>query len=110
MGKVKASASRVPTRSARVPTASSHNPFYSSKEWKDLVEEVIRERGRVCEEMQCARRFGRDGKPIRLIADHIIEIRDGGARLDKSNIKLVCFSCHSLKTARERANRMARRW
>jgi len=48
-------------------------------------------------------------KPPMLIADHVIERRDGGARYDPLNGKAACPSCHSLKTAQERAKRLAAR-
>jgi 5-methylcytosine-specific restriction enzyme A len=33
--------------------------------------------------------------------DHIVPIRAGGARYDKSNLQPLCRSCHSAKTMRE---------
>lgn len=44
---------------------------------------------------------------VRLHADHIVEIEDGGARFDPGNGRSRCSSCHGLKTARERAKRAA---
>jgi hypothetical protein len=44
---------------------------------------------------------------VRLIADHIIEIDDGGASLDVSNGMTLCISCHNRKTAQAAR---ARRW
>lgn len=41
----------------------------------------------------------------RLIADHIVEIQDGGDALDLKNGQALCSSCHGLKTAEERARR-----
>jgi 5-methylcytosine-specific restriction enzyme A len=42
-----------------------------------------------------------------MFVDHIVELKDGGAPLDRSNLWLLCGSCHSLKTAGERARRTA---
>jgi hypothetical protein len=42
-----------------------------------------------------------------MFVDHKTELRDGGAPLDRRNVWLLCGSCHSLKTARERARRTA---
>jgi len=79
------------------------NPFYLSPEWRALVAEIIRERGARCEDPAC--RFpGRTG--IRLFGDHIVELADGGAPLDKANVMLRCGSCHTRKTNAERARRM----
>ena len=43
---------------------------------------------------------------IRLFADHIVELRDGGAPLDLSNGQALCGSCHTAKTVRARAARL----
>lgn len=37
--------------------------------------------------------------------DHIKPLREGGARLDQSNLQALCKSCHSRKTAREGVRR-----
>lgn len=70
--------------------------FYSSKEWRQLVARIKRERGKWCQ---------RCGSTHRVIGDHIVERRDGGADLDASNIELLCFGCHQRKTAAARARR-----
>ena len=75
-------------------------PFYQSPEWRALRDRVISARGKQCE--QCgARGF--------VIADHKVEIRDGGARLDPSNIKLLCAKCHGRKTALAKRARLGLR-
>jgi hypothetical protein len=90
------------TRTAK-PAVKVTNPFYLSSEWRVLVAEVILERGARCEDPSC--RFpNRAG--IRLFGDHIIELVDGGAPLDKANVMLRCGSCHTRKTNVERAKRM----
>jgi len=43
----------------------------------------------------------------RMFVDHIVELKDGGAALDRSNLWLLCGGCHSLKTAAERTRRTA---
>ncbi|MGE3743436.1 MAG: HNH endonuclease signature motif containing protein [Geminicoccaceae bacterium] len=45
----------------------------------------------------------------RMIVDHIVELKDGGAPLARNNLRLTCFACHASKTIAERAKRMARR-
>ena len=45
---------------------------------------------------------------VRLYADHIVERQDGGAALDPDNGQCLCGKHHTLKTARVRAERMAR--
>lgn len=44
---------------------------------------------------------------VRLFADHVRELRDGGAAHDIANGRALCQSCHGRKTARERARRTA---
>ncbi|CAA2142761.1 hypothetical protein HYPP_03782 [Hyphomicrobium sp. ghe19] len=94
------------TRTVRPPPKVAED-FYSSSEWRAFVADLIRERGRVCEDPQCD---GRTHRPdMRVYADHIVEMRDGGAPLDRRNMMLRCAASHSRKTARERAKRMAKR-
>jgi 5-methylcytosine-specific restriction enzyme A len=84
----------LPSRLTPVPKQAEG--FYQSREWRCLVAEVKRERGSCCE---------RCGSSYRVIADHIVERKDGGADLDKSNIELLCQSHHNAKTAEARARR-----
>lgn len=88
------------TTSARLPPKTAA-PFYLSAEWRTLMTRLIAERGRRCEAKGC----GRQG--CRIFGDHIIELKDGGAPLDPANIRLLCGSCHSAKTAAARAQRLA---
>ena len=94
------------TRIAR-PAPKTADPFYLSPEWRKLVSGLISKRGRRCE--ACGKTRGDDGQPVRLIGDHVHELRDGGAPLDEGNVRLVCQPCHNAKTAKARAERMARR-
>lgn len=76
-------------------------PFYLSPEWRRLASSVKAERGYACEEC------GRDMRaaPRALHADHVIEVKDGGAALDRNNIMLRCQPCHNRKTAKVAARR-----
>ncbi|QCG93950.1 HNH endonuclease [Azospirillum sp. TSA2s] len=109
------------TRAAK-PMPKTADPFYLSPEWKTLVARLIQQRGRRCE--MCGKTHEDDGTPTRLIGDHVVERRDGGADLDPANIQLLCSreggngrahedgkvgGCHARKTARARNERMARR-
>jgi 5-methylcytosine-specific restriction endonuclease McrA len=91
---------RLDTRSA-LPPPKKADPFYLSRQWRDLVEELIRVRGRKCETPGCGREH------VRLFGDHVVELRDGGAPLDPRNVKLRCGSCHTKKTSAEKARRAA---
>jgi hypothetical protein len=69
------------------------------------MSEIIAERGRRCEDTDHDPSRPRIG--VRLFGDHIRELQDGGAALDKRNVLLRCGACHTRKTARARAARMA---
>ena len=70
--------------------------FYTSGPWRGLIASIKAERGNWCQ------RCGGGG---RIIGDHIVERKDGGADLDRSNVELLCMKCHGAKTARARAAR-----
>lgn len=89
------------TSIARVPPKTA-DAFYVSKEWRGLMATILKQRGRICE------RCGRTG--CRIFGDHIVELKDGGAKLDPSNVQLLCGSCHTAKTAQARARRTAKNW
>lgn len=114
---------RVPTHSPQIAERLPKyvDPFYGSGAWRKLVTELIMRRGRFCEACGKAREDG--GFPVRLIGDHIVERRDGGAELDPANVRLLCAAaggngkphadgtrggCHPRKTAREALARAAR--
>ena len=92
----------VDTRTCK-PPPKTVDDFYSSMEWRHLVAAIIRARGRRCEE--CGKTHDADGRSVRIYADHIAELRDGGAPLDPKNVRLLDAKCHGKKTARERAKR-----
>jgi 5-methylcytosine-specific restriction endonuclease McrA len=77
--------------------------FYLTKEWRDLVASIKRERGAYCEAVLPSGQVCRSG--FRIIGDHIHERRDGGADLDRTNVQLLCFPCHQAKTAAARKAR-----
>jgi 5-methylcytosine-specific restriction enzyme A len=39
------------------------------------------------------------------VVDHVVPLKDGGARFDRANLQPLCVSCHNRKTARETAGR-----
>ena len=87
-----------------MPPEKTADAFYNSPEWRALKAEIIAERGLRCEDPQCERTT----PPSRVFGDHIIELKDGGAPLDKRNVLLRCGACHTRKTAEARAERTAR--
>ena len=100
MGKLKALGSRLGGMPAKVKAAPKvAEGFYSSPEWRGLVADIKRGRGARCERPGCPT------PTHRIIADHIVERKDGGADLDASNVELLCFTHHQQKTAAARAAR-----
>ncbi len=69
------------------------DPFYQSREW---AEARRRQPDRWC--AVC-------GSTRRLVLDHKVERKDGGANLDQANLEWLCHACHQAKTARARAKR-----
>jgi 5-methylcytosine-specific restriction protein A len=95
---------RPPARNAMISVRPKEAaPFYLSPEWKALMRQIIKVRGRRCEDQQHETKSPREG--VRLYGDHIIEIVDGGAKLDPSNVMLRCGPCHGRKTAIARTAR-----
>jgi 5-methylcytosine-specific restriction protein A len=91
------------TRAAR-PATKVAAPFYLAPRWRALIAAIIKRRGRRCEDPLC-KTPSRTG--IRIFGDHVVELQDGGAPFDEANILLRCGSCHTRKTASERARRQA---
>lgn len=94
--------STMDTRIAKPPPkeADAHYQTPEHREWRLAV---MRRAGWRCQHPGCTARH-----PERLFADHIIEIRDGGARLDPTNGQALCGAHHSKKTAQARAERAKR--
>jgi len=84
------------------PPPKVAEPFYSSAEWIALRDRVRREANGRCQAQGC------DRAERRMYVDHIVELKDGGAPLHRSNVWLLCASHHTAKTASERARRTAR--
>lgn len=98
MARFKALPPRIGTLAPRVKALPKKaDGFYLSPEWRQLVAEVKRERGAWCQ---------RCGSTHRVIGDHIRELKDGGAPLDKRNVELLCQACHNAKSARARQARV----
>ncbi len=120
--RLKTLASKVrPSIQSKVYVQKLPDQFYLSKDWRALVARLIKQRGRCCQ--QCGKTHEDDGSPVRLIGDHIVERRDGGADLDPSNVQLLCSAsggdglarsdgkrgnCHAHKTGEARRNRASR--
>jgi 5-methylcytosine-specific restriction protein A len=82
--------------------AKTADPFYLSPEWRTFRAQLIKERGWRCEDPRCETPRG----PWKQIyGDHIRELADGGAPLDRGNVMLRCGVCHARKTRDEQKRR-----
>lgn len=107
MARLKTIGSRVASVAPRAsPPQKVADPFYLSTEWREFARAVKTARGFVCENPDC-RRDCRHA-PRGLIADHVVERKDGGADFDVMNVMLLCIACHNSKTAIERTKRHRR--
>ena len=61
-------------------------------DWKAIRDQALARDGRRC--VNCGTRATE--------VDHIVEIQDGGAEFDLSNLRSLCHSCHATKTAARR--------
>jgi 5-methylcytosine-specific restriction endonuclease McrA len=66
--------------------------FYGSAEWRELSLQY-RARHPFC--VQCDQQ---SRTTLVDLVDHVIEIEDGGAKLDPANLQSLCFACHAVKT------------
>jgi formate-dependent nitrite reductase cytochrome c552 subunit len=78
-------------------------PIYSTPEYRFWRAEVIRRSGGQCQDSTHDPRRSRSGK---LYADHIHELRDGGAPFDARNGMARCAACHERKTIAARVERL----
>lgn len=88
-----------PRRVAPPPKVA--DSFYTSPEWRALRASIVKQRGWRCQ--KCGRTHGQ------IYADHIEELKDGGAPLDPANVQLLCHPCHQSKSAAEKKRREAAR-
>lgn len=89
----------IPIPAKLVPTPARDSSAYKTAEHKGWAKQVKKLAGFACQ------RCGRSG--VRLYADHIEELTDGGT-WDLANGQCLCGSCHTVKTLQARANRWAR--
>lgn len=73
--------------------------FYQSRQWRVVRAAFLRENP------LCAACAGRGGLVPAKVVDHVVPIKDGGARYEATNLQALCISCHNRKTARESAGR-----
>ena len=73
--------------------------FYKSAQWRAVRAVFLREHP-VCS--LCAAR----GRVVAaVVVDHVVPVKDGGARFDVANLQALCVTCHNRKTAQETARK-----
>ena len=95
----------IDTRAVKPPPKQA-DPIYSTPEYQAWRAKVIARASGRCQDPRCKSPHRRG---IRLFADHVIEMRDGGAPFDTTNGLARCGSCHTIKTLEARAKRTAAR-
>ena len=73
--------------------------FYQSRQWRVVRAAFLREHP------LCGLCSARGGLIPARVVDHVVPVKDGGARYLASNLQALCVSCHNRKTARESAGR-----
>lgn len=71
--------------------------FYNSAAWR-RTSAAIRQQRPVCEVCSVYARH----QPAQMV-DHIIPIRQGGARFHEDNLMAMCHECHNRKSAKDSA-------
>ncbi|MES5483590.1 HNH endonuclease [Bradyrhizobium sp. INPA03-11B] len=85
------------------------DPHYSTARHAAWAEQVKANAGYRCEWIKDdGQRCGRSAPHHRMFADHIKELKDGGAPFDPANGRCLCGSHHTRKTAAARAARFAK--
>src|SRR5262249_28853611 len=103
------------TRTVKPPPSSStfqqrfkkRDPFYATPEFRAWRAKVISRAGGRCEATSHGYRCTKAQPADRMFADHVVEIRDGGAPFDVSNGQCLCGPHHLMKTAQARRDREA---
>jgi len=73
--------------------------FYGSPSWR-AARKVKLAKDPMCE---ACKRGG--VLVVATVVDHILPVREGGARLAMENLQSLCHSCHSRKTLKERSGK-----
>ena len=73
--------------------------FYQSARWRTVRAAFLREHP------LCGLCAARGRVVAAVVADHVVPLKDGGARFDAANLQALCVTCHNRKTARETAAR-----
>lgn len=75
----------------------SQKKVYNKKDWY----EEARPATLIRDGMRCVKCGSREN----LVVDHIVEIKDGGAKYNLDNLQTLCKKCHAIKTEDEKKKR-----
>ena len=81
------------------------DPNYHSEEHKRWRKQVLVTAGFRCQWIENGSRCTTNAPQHRLFADHIKELRDGGAPFDPGNGQCLCGAHHTRKTVQTRASK-----
>ncbi len=73
--------------------------FYQSSPWRAVRAAFLRSHP------LCAACAAVGGSVAARVVDHVVPLKDGGARFAANNLQALCVSCHNRKSATERAAR-----
>jgi hypothetical protein len=95
----------IDTHSIALPPKQK-DPVYNTPEFAHWRTAVLARAGYQCEAIDHGQRCLKARPEHRLTADHIIELRDGGALFDLNNGQCLCDAHHQRKTMAMRARRL----
>jgi len=72
---------------------SVQDEVYQTKRWREIRKIALNRDKGLC--IWC---FKENRIEPAVIVDHIVEIKDGGAKWDLENLQCLCRSCHNKKT------------
>lgn len=89
-----------------LPIPKHTDALYSTPAYRVWRRDVVRQANGKCEWVEpngslCG------AAQLRMYADHVVEVRDGGAQFDRSNGQCLCAKHHTIKTNLVKKNRQA---
>jgi 5-methylcytosine-specific restriction enzyme A len=84
------------------------DPLYNTPEFRAWREQVMNRADYRCEAIERGLRCTNRWPEHRMIADHIVELKDGGQPFDIANGQCLCAMHHRTKTITARSRRFGR--
>jgi 5-methylcytosine-specific restriction enzyme A len=82
------------------------DPLCDTKAFRDWRAAVLKHANFRCEAIINGHRCTKAVPFHHLVADHVVELRDGGQAFDVNNGQALCRACHVRKTSLARAKRL----